>query len=390
MRILHTSDWHLGRSLHAVSLQDAQAAFIDQLVDIVTSSKIDVVVIAGDVFDRAVPPVQSVELFGEALERIAAHASVFITSGNHDSAIRLGYGAGLFRHGVHVATSVDSVGEGITVEADGVSVRLYPIPYLDPDHARVVLAPSSEEPLARSHQAVMSAAMDRIRADLARQPQPPTASIAVAHAFVTGAASSDSERDISVGGVDCISADVFDGMDYVALGHLHGPQEWRSGKTVVRYSGSPLCYSFSERSHRKCVTLIEVDALAGLSLSEIPIEQPRPMVELRGTLAELLESPDYQVHCDSWVKVVVTDPDRPADLMSRIRAVFPHTLVALHEPPQLVWEGVQSHHDVRTSDPVDIALEFVREVAAREATEREELVLRDAYELAYRRVSGEA
>ena len=224
MRLLHTSDWHLGRTLHGVDLLDHQAAYLEHLVDVVRAEQVDAVVVAGDVYDRAIPPVEAVTLLSETLARLAEHTTVVVTSGNHDSATRLGFGSALMRDRVRLRTRVAGLAEPVVLPDDDGDVLVYGIPYLDPDFARVELA-DGPEPLARSHEAVASAAMRRIRADLARasgsaRPR----SVVAAHAFVIGGAPTESERDIRVGGVDQVPAGVFAGADYVALGHLHGPQ----------------------------------------------------------------------------------------------------------------------------------------------------------------------
>jgi DNA repair protein SbcD/Mre11 len=249
MRLLHTSDWHLGRTLHGVNLHEAQTAVLERICELVESPPdgipVDAVLVAGDVYDRGVPPVESVQLFEWTLSRLSAVTSVVITSDNHDSAIRLGYGAGLFRDRIRMVTDLGLLDLPVLLQgSDGVRAAVYGIPYLDPDHARVALA-GGGEPLPRSHQAVVGAACDRIRADLADRPG--VRSVVLAHAFVAGAEPSDSERSIMVGGVDRVAGTVFHGIDYAALGHLHGPQAPESAEgSVVRYSGSPLRYSFSE------------------------------------------------------------------------------------------------------------------------------------------------
>ena len=168
MRLLHTSDWHLGRMLHGVDLRDAQRAALDQLVDLVDERDVDAVVVAGDVYDRAVPPVDSVRLLAETLTRLVDRVPVILLSGNHDSADRLGFGAQLFRDGLHVRTSVATVGEPVELADEHGPVLVYPLPFLDPDLTRTVLS-DGDGPLPRSHEAVLGAAMRRVRADLARQ-----------------------------------------------------------------------------------------------------------------------------------------------------------------------------------------------------------------------------
>ena len=230
MRILHTSDWHLGRSFHREGLLAAQADFVDHLLEVVESERVDLVVVSGDIYDRALPQVDAVRLADEAFARLAASpARVVLTSGNHDSAQRLGFGSRLMdAAGIHVRTDAGSLDRPILLEDRHGPVAVYGLPYLDPQLLR--------EPWqlpARSHEAALSEAMRRVRADLDRRPAV-TRSVVLAHAFVAGCAPSDSERDISVGGVSMVSASVFDGVDYTALGHLHGPHVLSDGGPLQR------------------------------------------------------------------------------------------------------------------------------------------------------------
>ncbi|GEL94165.1 exonuclease SbcCD subunit D [Cellulomonas composti] len=372
MRMLHTSDWHLGRSLHGVDLLDHQAAFLDHLVDVARTEQVDAVVVAGDVYDRAIPPVEAVTLLSETLARLAEHTTVVVTSGNHDSATRLGFGAALMRERIRLRTRVASLAE--PVEVGGALV--YGLPYLDPDSVRDELGDG--EPLARSHEAVLGAAMRRVRADLARRGRPSGDAVVAAHAFVVGGLPSESERDIRVGGVDVVAAEAFAGVGYVALGHLHGAQQVTGPQgTVLRYSGSPLAYSFSEARQVKSSVLVE--AVAGQVRTElVPCPVPRRLADVTGTLADLLGAAG-EAHVADWVRVTVTDDVRPGDLYARVRGRFPHALVVQHEPPQR--ERASTSHVVPgAADPVQVAADFVAHVTGRPADDGERAVLRAAYE----------
>ena len=294
MRLVHTSDWHLGRTLHGVDLLGHQAAYLDHLVELVRAERADAVLVAGDVYDRAIPPVEAVDLLAGALARLSETAAVVVTPGNHDSAIRLGFAAALMRPGVHLRARVAEVGTPVELADEHGPVLVHALPYLDPDAARETLADDEgagdDGRLARSHEAVVAAAMRRVRRDLAGRP-PGSRSVVMAHAFVVGGQASASERDIRVGGVDGVPAGVFAGVDYVALGHLHGPQELAfpgDGGPVLRYSGSPLAYSFSERDHRKSSTLVTLGADGVESVEQVPAPVPRRLVELMGPLADVL------------------------------------------------------------------------------------------------------
>src|SRR3954451_20090090 len=231
---------------------DAQAAVIDHLVDVVKAEGVDAVLVAGDVYDRALPGVEVVALLDDALARLAGTgATVVLTSGNHDSPRRLGFAAQLLeRSRVHVRTDPARCGDPVLAEAAHGPAALHPLPYLEP----ALVAPVLGRSVGAGHEDVLTAAMDAVRADLATRPSGTRSGVA-AHAFVVGGLASDSERDISVGGIGAVPATLFDSVDYVALGHLHGRQRLAEG---VRYSGSPLAYSFSEHAHGKGSWLVEL------------------------------------------------------------------------------------------------------------------------------------
>ena len=374
MRVLHTSDWHLGRSFHREDMLAAQAAFVDHLVDTVRSERVDVVAVAGDVYDRALPPVDAVQLASEALRRLAdAGVRVVVTSGNHDSAHRLGFAADLIdAAGIHLRTSPGSVGRPVVVDDRWGPVAFYGLPYLEPDAVR--------EPWdlpERSHAAALQEAMRRVRADLGARAAG-TRSVVLAHAFVTGGHASESERDISVGGVSQVSATVFDGADYVALGHLHGRQTIREH---VRYSGSPLPYSFSEADHHKGSWLVDLDDTGVQAVDFVAAPVPRPVATLRGRLDDLVADPSHVGLEQAWLKVTLTDPVRPRDPMTRLRARFPHTLVLGFEPDVTDEQRESSWTDrVRGLSDLDIAGAFVADVRGAAADERERLLLQEAFD----------
>ncbi|RIJ56881.1 exonuclease SbcCD subunit D [Clavibacter phaseoli] len=380
MRILHTSDWHLGRTLHGEDLHAHHAAFLDHLVDLVREREVDVVLVAGDVYDRAVPGVPSVRLLGDALARLSALATVIVTPGNHDSAARLGFASALLRDGLRILASVEALDVPVVVDdADG-PVAFYGVPYLDPDAVRATLAAADAPPLPRSHEAVLGAAMERVRADAAGRPDARV--VVVAHAFVTGAAPSESERDIRVGGFDQVPASVFSGADYVALGHLHGAQEVRAGsaRPRIRYSGSPLAFSFGERMQRKSSALVELAADGSTTVELVDAPVPRRLAEVTGTLAEIVDGRHADL-AHAWVRVHVTDPVHPPHLVARVREALPHALVVLHEPAGRV-EGVRSRVVDATTDPLEVAADFVAYATGAAPAEAEALALRQAYEQA--------
>ncbi|MFF2245716.1 exonuclease SbcCD subunit D [Arthrobacter sp. NPDC058130] len=388
MRLLHTSDWHLGRSFHGVGMLDAQRAFIDQLVTFVREETVDVVLIAGDVYDRALPGVDVVGLLDDALVRLTgAGAQVVLTSGNHDSAIRLGFASRLLeRGGVHLRTRLDELDQPVlfplsealgdeTEDGAAPLLAIYGIPWLEP---RLVAEQLGVQ--AASHFEVTRAATERIRADVQRRSETRTVhSVVLAHTFASGGISSDSERDLSIGGVGAVPLDLFDGFGYTALGHLHGRQEL---SPAVRYSGSPLAYSFSEAKHRKGSWLVEVDAAGIGDVREVLWAAPRTLAVLRGKLEDLLESEDFAWAESAYCQVTLTDAARPAQAMDRLRTRFPDTLV-LGFDPEGAGAAPKASYSSRLAaadDDLSVCCGFLDHVRGRPASDAEAAVLTEALE----------
>ncbi|MGY1741944.1 MULTISPECIES: exonuclease SbcCD subunit D [unclassified Blastococcus] len=355
MRLLHTSDWHVGRSLHGVDLLREQEAVLGGLARIVTDEGVDVVVVAGDVYDRAVPSADATAVLDRVLTRLrAAGATVVLTPGNHDSARRLGFAAGLLAvSGVHVRAATAGVDEPVLLADEHGEVALYGLPYLEPEIARDELGVTG----ARSHEAVLAAAMERVRADLYMRPG--ARSVVLAHAFVGGGLPSESERDISVGGVDRVPVPVFDGVDYVALGHLHRPQTLTER---LRYSGSPLAYSFGEAGQQKQVWLVDLDASGLAGVRAVPLPVPRPLVVLAGTLDELLADPAHAAAEEAFVSARLTDPVRPVDPMRRLRTRFPYCAHLEWAGSGRVGDGRSYTERLAGRGDLDVVGEFVSHV----------------------------
>jgi DNA repair protein SbcD/Mre11 len=357
MRLLHTSDWHLGRSFHREDLLSAQAHFVDFLVDTVRSERVDAVVVSGDVYDRALPPVDAVALCDDALRRLAGTgARVVLVSGNHDSARRLGFGSGLIdAAGIHLRTDVARAHLPVVLEQPDGPVAVYAVPYLEPDAVRAELGCDD-----RSHASVLAAAMARVRADLAGRPG--SRSVVLAHAFVVGGEPSESERDISVGGVPSVPRSTFDGVDYAALGHLHGAQRLSDR---VRYSGSPLPFSFSEEHHTKAMLLVELGPAPGAPVRVEPVPTPvhRPLARITGRLDDLLTGDRWAAHEGHYLQVTLTDPSRPREPMDRLRRRFPHVLV-LGFAPEGGQDGAPTSYAerMRGRGDLEVATDFVAHV----------------------------
>jgi exonuclease SbcD len=370
--MLHTSDWHLGRSFHREDLLGAQARFVDFLVETVRSEQVDAVLVSGDVYDRALPSVDAVALCNDALRRLAGTGvRVVLTSGNQDSARRLGFGADLIdAAGIHLRTDPASLGDPVLLpDPAGGELAVHALPYLEPDAVR------GELDCERSHRAVLGAAMERVRADLAARAG--VRSVVMAHAFVTGGEASDSERDISVGGVGSVSAATFAGADYAALGHLHGAQRVAEG---VHYSGSPIAYSFSEEHQRKAVLLVDLPSGGGAAdVEHLPTPVERPVARVTGALDDLLTGDRWAAHEGHYLQVTLTDPVRPREPMERLRSRFPHVLV-LGFAPEGGGEGRLGSYARRMHGrgDLEVAADFVTHVRS-DPTPAESALLAEAF-----------
>jgi len=386
MRFLHTSDWHLGRSLHRADLRDAQSAFLDHLVHIARAERVDAVLVAGDIYDRAVPAVDAVALCEQALIRLRdTGARVIVISGNHDSARRLGFSSALIdAAGVHLRTRSARLADPVVLDDDHGQVAVYGVPYLepaiglpadDPDVPADPQAGADEPARARSHAAVLGHAVGRIRADASARGIART--VVMAHAWVAGGAGADSERDISVGGVGQVPVSLFDGFSYVALGHLHGQQTLAEH---LRYSGSPLPYSFSEAAHKKGSWLVEIGVAGKIRVERVPAPVYRRLSVLRGQIGDLLGSQEFAEHEQHFLAVTLTDPARPEAAMDRLRQRFPHILTLEFRPEGVTADGGSYRARVAGRDDLTIAAEFVRHVRNTPATQAEQRLLAAAFE----------
>lgn len=354
MRMLHTSDWHIGRTFHGVDLLADQAAALAAIAELVAAESVDVVVLPGDVYDRSIPSADAIAVCIEGFEAIrAAGAQIIATSGNHDSPTRLGAGASFAAAGgLHLRTTVAAADQPVLLSDEHGAIAFYGIPYLEPEITRAELG----VPQARSHADILDAAMSRIRADIAGRPG--TRTVVLAHAFVVGGEATGSERSISVGGVETVPLSAFDGIDYVALGHLHSPQTLSES---VRYSGSPLPYSFAETSHRKAVWLVDLDATGLYSVRRRDLPLVRGLSRLSGTLDELLGDAAYSEAEEHYVSATLTDYARPVDAMRKLRERFPH---AVH----VEWSRPEGNPELRYRERVhgrrdtEVAQSFLTDV----------------------------
>ncbi len=319
MRILHTSDWHLGRQFHNYSLLEDQRHALQQICTIVAERQVDVVIVAGDIYDRSVPPATAVELLDETIDRICHELQVpmIVIAGNHDSPERLGFGARqLATAGLHVSGGLWQTPQQIVLTGrQGEKVAFYPIPYVDPATVRHLHGVE-----VATHEEAMTHLIGQIH-DL-HDPEIPA--VAIAHCFLAGGVGSESERPLSIGGVEYISPQLFTDFAYAALGHLHGPQ-FRGAETI-RYSGSPLKYSFSEENQNKSVTLIELAESKSVSIEKIAIKPTRNMRTLKGSLEDILAAGRVDLQRDDYLRIQLTDTHAILDVMNKLREVYPNVL----------------------------------------------------------------
>lgn len=317
MRFIHTADWHLGRIFHGMHFTSDQAYLLQSLELLLKEVKPHAYVISGDIYDRSVPPPEAVELLSSHLERVTRDLGipVIMIAGNHDGAERLNFCSGMMSlSGLHISGIFRSSITPVIINDEHGPVYFYPIPYADPERMRPILG--AEDPV--THNSGLTLCTGAIRGALPDGVR----SVAVAHAFVAGGDSSESERPLSIGGAGAVAPSVFSGFSYTALGHLHGPQ---SISGTVRYSGSLMKYSISESEHNKSVTLVEIDSWGGVTAEALPVPPRHDLRIVEGTLKEILAGRD-PLSREDYVAVKLTDREAVFDAMNRLREVYPNII----------------------------------------------------------------
>ena len=401
MRILHTSDWHLGRGLGNYDLFSDQEDAVGFIVDEAIKRQVEVIVIAGDVFDRGTPPPRSIKLLNAALTRLYEAGIVsIVTAGNHDSAERLTAYANLLKDNVYICGSIADTGKPIIFKDEFGDVAFYPLSFLWPDQSIETFESLGHGAINRSHQAVHEHAMSLVLADL--KSRETKRAVVIAHSFVTtygvkkkrelidgvevenDVTVSESERDLSIGGVQTVTADAFDGATYVALGHLHGAQKItpQKSKTLLRYSGSPIRYSLSEKNHKKSFAVINIGPESVISETDIevvPIPQSRGMVTVKASCAEIL-SGKYEANKNDFVELVITDQTLDAIELAKARTYFPFVLrteTKFFNPGRLgEFAGIDSE---KMSD-LELISQFFQKVAGKKLDAGELKIVTAAFE----------
>lgn len=417
MKILHTADWHLGRSLHGADLTPAFEQFTSWIVDLVNTERIDAVLIAGDIFDRGIAPVEMVTLLSQTLNQLSELTQVVLIPGNHDSAKRLGFGSELMRKEVQIRINTQQCGVPVPIfnKAGKIGALVYPIPYLDPTIEREKLSVSSQqnvlsqqtneklntasqEPileeaadkaspalLPRTHQAVLSAAMEQIKntitsGEFAEFTGP---QIVMAHAFISGSEPSSSETNLEAGGVDAAATNTFEiapNINYVALGHIHRPQTMHSPSGIpIRYSGSPIAFSFSEAGQEKSVTILEFSELSNTpEITKIPVPSWREISTIEGTFAEII-GPNFTQYRDDFVRIYLRDELRPDNAVARLRQIFPNLLQVQHQPELATLQSQENVTEKQNSSPLELITKFFTETGNRELSETESALISEIW-----------
>lgn len=378
VKFIHTADWHLGKLVHGVYMTEEQRFILEQLIELVKEEEPDAVVIAGDLYDRSVPPTEAVELLDEVLFRINVELNtpVVAVSGNHDSAERLSFGSSWYKHS-HFYLKGKLTNDFTPITING--VHFHCVPYAEPGNVRQVL----EDDSINSHHTAMEAIVKRIEETM----NPNEPHVFVGHAFVLGGKTTDSERTLSVGGSGCVGADVFKSFHYTALGHLHSPDAIKH--ETIRYSGSLLKYSFSEASQRKSVSIVEIERDGSFHLRERVLQPKQDMRELEGLMEELLDPTFYQSQkVDDYLKIMLHDEGTLIDPINQLRQVYPNVL---HLERKMDLTDAKKKNTFRVLEDkkrseLDLFKEFYGDMTTGEFTDEKEEVLQNVIEKARKEV----
>ena len=345
MKFIHLSDLHIGKRVNEVSMLDDQAYILTQIIRIIDGERPDAVVISGDVYDKSVPPAEAVTLFDDFLCRLARRGlPVLIISGNHDSPERLAFGGRLMEGaGVHLAPVYSGTVEPVTLTDEYGSVHFWLLPFVKPAHVRRYFPDEGIE----SYTDALRAAIGHMNVDFTAR------NVLVTHQFVTGAATCESE-EVSIGGSDNVDGAVFDGFDYVALGHLHGPQN--VGCSRIRYCGTPLKYSFSEAEHYKSVTVVELGEKGNLQLHTVPLTPHHDLRRLRGTFAQLTDRDFYSgTAADDYLHIILTDEEDVAEAVGRLRTIYPNLMHLSYDNTRTRTDRmVDAAEDMKNKTPLEL------------------------------------
>ncbi|WP_114766976.1 exonuclease SbcCD subunit D [Vibrio rhodolitus] len=363
MKFLHTSDWHLGRQFHNVSLLEDQQAVLAQIITYLQSNPVDALVIAGDIYDRSVPPTSAIELMNQFVDKVCGELAtpVIIIPGNHDGAQRLGFAASQMKpSGLHIIANFDEMLKPVVITSDIGEVAFYGMPYNDPELVR-----HYSQQAVKDHDQAHQLLVEKI----SEQFQPQQKNVLLSHCFVDGAIESESERPLSIGGSDRVSHEHFRVFDYVALGHLHQPQ--KKGEEYIRYSGSLMKYSFSEQHQAKGMTLVELDSNGFKSATHIPLTAPHQMRIIEGELADLIEQGKTDPNNHDYLLARLMDKHAILDPMEKLRKVYPNVL-HLEKPGMLIGVDQQMGKARLARGELDMFKDFFLEAKQEPLTAEQE------------------
>lgn len=371
MRFLHLSDLHLGKRVNEFSMLEDQAYILKEILNIIDEQKVEAVLIVGDIYDKVIPSAEAVRLLDDFLTRIAARElPVFLISGNHDSAERVAFGSRLMSsRQIYLSPVFESDVEPITISDRYGEINIYMLPFVKPSLVKRVY---SEEEII-TYQDAVNAAVQHMQIDTDKR------NVLLAHQFVTGAARCDSE-ELSVGGLDDVDASIFDGFDYVALGHLHGPQ--KIGKETVRYSGTPLKYSFSEANQKKAAVIVDVEEKGKINIQQIPLVPKHDMREIRGTYMEVTALDFYKdMKTDDYLHITLTDEEDIPDAIGKLRTIYPNIMKLSYDNLRTRAAGtVRGTAEVEEKSPMELLREFYELQNNQPMTDEQEEIARGMME----------
>lgn len=349
MRFIHLSDLHIGKRVNEFSMLEEQEYILGKILNIIDDENVDCVIIAGDVYDKSVPSAEAVQVFDKFLYNISKRdIKVFVISGNHDSAERIAFGSNIMdKSGVYMSPVYDGNIKSVKLQDKYGNINVFMIPFIKPAHVRRYFENKNIE----TYTDMMRAVIGTIDTDFKER------NIIITHQFVTGATRCESE-EISVGGSDNIDADVFENFDYVALGHIHGPQY--ISRETIRYCGTPLKYSFSEIRHNKSVTVVDMNEKGNINIKKIPLKPKRDMREIRGNFEDITKKEYYEkINKDDYMHIILTDENDVNDAIGKLRVIYPNIMKLDYDNKRTRSEfTLEALEDVKDRNPVDLFSEF--------------------------------
>ncbi|MBS5926802.1 MAG: exonuclease SbcCD subunit D [Clostridium sp.] len=397
MKIIHTGDWHIGKIVNEFSMIDDQRYILNELIKLINFEKPDVLIIAGDIYDRSIPPVEAVDLLNEVFSKILIDNKVKIVaiSGNHDSGERVSFGSKILeKEGLYIQGIIEDEIKSITIDDEEGSVNFYMIPYVDP----AILRRKFNNPEIRNHNDAMKELINRIKPSLNEGER----NIVVTHGYVTYKRKdamdkdvenlyelaelevSDSERPLSIGGTDLIDSDNFDCFDYVALGHLHGRQ--KVGREEIRYSGSLMKYSFSEINHKKGVVIIEIDGNKNINIRQEELSPKRNMRIIKGPLDELIKAGlEDCSNREDYIQAILTDEGEIIDPIGKLRSAYPNIMILKREEKKNIGTSLTAaSKGYKSKSELELFEEYYDRLGSGEFTEEKKEVIRNVINEVFR------